>query len=303
MTTELRRTEVTADSDLLSVTGVQHTGVVPIDMKWAALWSESCPAANIGIRTGAASGLLVLDLDPRNGAPADRLELVQQLGPIPETAEVTTGGGGRHIYFRNSGKKLRHSIASGVELKTDGGYVVVPPSVHPNGELYQWDGIRGERALLSPAEAPDWLLTLAEPENQSRVVSLNTREKWPISCRIDRLMSIAGSMRRRDMAESAILKVLLQENELKCDPPLSTHEVEQVVKMVMRYEPVAEAARTEDSLRISGINWPQAIGPQAYIGVADGTATPPANIFAKSVSDDITLEIGCAIIAALRAKG
>jgi Bifunctional DNA primase/polymerase, N-terminal/Primase C terminal 1 (PriCT-1) len=305
MTIELRRAEVTTDSEPLPVTGVEHTGVIPTDMKGAALWYAahgfpvfplkpgekrpltahgfkdattdlatvsgwwtSCPDANIGISTGAASGIMVLDLDPRNGAPAGRLEVVQQLGPIPETAEVSTGGEGRHIYFRHSGKKLRKNLAPGVELKTDGGYIVVPPSVHPSGERYQWDGIRGELALLCLADAPDWLLALADSEDQGRPVRLNTREKWSRGCRNDRLMSLAGSMRRRDMAQSAILEALLEENQIKCDPPLSIHEVEQIVKSAMRYEPAEQARTTTYSCPGNTINWPHAMGPQAYIGAA-----------------------------------
>jgi hypothetical protein len=68
-------------------------------MSAIAEWWQSWPAANIGISTGAVSGLLVLDLDPRNGGPADRLELAEMFGPIPETAEAITGGGGRHLFF------------------------------------------------------------------------------------------------------------------------------------------------------------------------------------------------------------
>jgi Bifunctional DNA primase/polymerase, N-terminal len=58
------------------------------DESQIAEWWRTYPAANIGIPTGAATGLLVVDSDPRNGGPAERCELVQRFGPIPDTAEV-----------------------------------------------------------------------------------------------------------------------------------------------------------------------------------------------------------------------
>jgi Bifunctional DNA primase/polymerase, N-terminal len=100
-------------------------------------WWEQCPEANIGVPTGEASGLLVLDCDPRNGGPADRCGLIELFGSIPETAEAITGGGGRHIYFRYAGGRVPKTIAPGIDLKSDGGYVVVPPSIHPNGNPYR----------------------------------------------------------------------------------------------------------------------------------------------------------------------
>jgi hypothetical protein len=61
-------------------------------------------------------------------------------GPIGETVEASTGGGGRHLYFAHPGEMLhnRVGLAPGVDLRGDGGYVVAPPSVHPSGTPYGW---------------------------------------------------------------------------------------------------------------------------------------------------------------------
>src|SRR5689334_20283986 len=61
-------------------------------------WWTKWPRANIGIPTGIASRLLVVDIDPRNGGPRDHSELIDRFGSYPETAEQLTGGGGRHIF-------------------------------------------------------------------------------------------------------------------------------------------------------------------------------------------------------------
>ncbi|WP_067502248.1 bifunctional DNA primase/polymerase [Actinoplanes sp. TFC3] len=83
----------------------------------------------LAIRTGAASGLAVIDIDPRNGGA-----LVPEL--MPPTRCVATGDGGWHLYYRYPGgplaKNLDHRGHPGVDVKADGGYVVAPPSIHPS---------------------------------------------------------------------------------------------------------------------------------------------------------------------------
>jgi hypothetical protein len=109
-------------------------------------WWKRWPQANVAI---ALDGLVVVDVDPRNGAPADRDEIAAMLGPGPETAEAITGGGGRHLYFRaRDGLQPPGSLAPGIDVKSGpGAYVVAPPSVHANGRRYTWDG------LADPIEA------------------------------------------------------------------------------------------------------------------------------------------------------
>jgi len=88
-------------------------------------WWKQWPAANVGVKTGADSGIVVLDVDPRNGG----FESLAALLPLPETLTVVTGGGGRHYYFVHpSGVVKGGDLADGVELKADGQYVVAPPS-------------------------------------------------------------------------------------------------------------------------------------------------------------------------------
>lgn len=120
-------------------------------------WWQLHPHANIGIPTGGPSGLLVVDCDPRNGGPSERSDFVEQFGPVPETGEVSTGGGGRHFYFRYPGGPVPKALAEGVDLKGEGGYVVAPPSLHLSGKRYEADGIDAMKLLLNPAPIPEWL--------------------------------------------------------------------------------------------------------------------------------------------------
>jgi len=100
-------------------------------------WWRQWPQANVGIAAGRASGIVVVDIDPRHGGT------LEALGDVPETARVQTGSGGWHLYFRyptaadvpNSTNKL----APGVDVRGEGGYVVAPGSLHRSGRCYAWE--------------------------------------------------------------------------------------------------------------------------------------------------------------------
>jgi Bifunctional DNA primase/polymerase, N-terminal len=68
-------------------------------------WWDRWPAANMGVPTGERSGLLVLDVDPRDGGPQSLVALERQNGPLPSTVRSRTGGGGVHVFFRYPAEK------------------------------------------------------------------------------------------------------------------------------------------------------------------------------------------------------
>ncbi len=123
-------------------------------------WWKRCPDANIAIATGQESGFVVLVVDPRHGGQ-DSLELlINQYGPLPNTIEAITGGGGRHILFKNPGQvKNRTNILPGLDVRGEGGYIVVSPSLHACGKRYEWE--LSSRPLEVPlSDMPEWLLRL-----------------------------------------------------------------------------------------------------------------------------------------------
>lgn len=126
-------------------------------------WWRRWPSANPAIRTGSApegAGVVVLDLDPDSGGEASLQELLDAHRPLPSTLEVHTGGGGRHVYFAHPGVPIPNSagrLGPGIDVRGDGGYVLVPPSQHISGRQYQWANDRE----LHPV--PTWLLDLVDP--------------------------------------------------------------------------------------------------------------------------------------------
>jgi hypothetical protein len=137
-------------------------------------WWRRRPDANIGVATGPPSGLLVVDLDGREGLGSwARLEA--RHGPVL-TLEAMTGGGGVHlVYGYPAGVNLGNSagrLGPGIDSRGRGGYVLVAPSVHPSGRRYAWTG-RGETPI---AQAPPWLVELLRPPPPRPVPAV--RREW-----------------------------------------------------------------------------------------------------------------------------
>jgi hypothetical protein len=124
--------------------------------RWWARW----PLANVGIRTGAASRLLVVDVDGPAGMESLGA-LRREHGPLL-AAWVRTGSGGWHAYFElPADRHVPNSVGRlgpGLDVRADGGSIVAPPSVHASGGRYRW-----LKPSVAPPPAPDWLVELALP--------------------------------------------------------------------------------------------------------------------------------------------
>ncbi len=100
-------------------------------------WWTSHPNANVAVATGSESGLVVIDLDVKNGV--DGVDSLKALGPVPQTLTVRTGSGGLHLYYKHPGGTVSNSarkLGPGIDVRGDGGYVIAPPSVHISGGVY-----------------------------------------------------------------------------------------------------------------------------------------------------------------------
>jgi hypothetical protein len=129
-------------------------------------WWKAQPY-NIGIRTGAESGVWVFDVDGADGR-ASLAKLVETHGPLPVTP-VSLTRNGFHFCFRYTGPipSSVGKIGPGLDVRGDGGYIVAPPSIHPSGHVYQWtdDAPTGELAI-----APERLVRLARARPQFDLV-------------------------------------------------------------------------------------------------------------------------------------
>jgi hypothetical protein len=87
---------------------------------------------------------------------------VKNLG-VPETPIVETARG-RHYYFQLPKAHIRSAtaIAEGLDIRAEGGYVVIPPSIHPSGRPYSWviPPLGVDPFGAEPAPPPSWLMEL-----------------------------------------------------------------------------------------------------------------------------------------------
>jgi hypothetical protein len=205
-------------------------------------WWGQWPEANLAIATGTLSGLLVLDFDPRNGAPADREGCARLIGGIPDTAaEVISGGDGRHIYFKYEPTLFPwgtpKDIADGVEVKAEGKYAMAPPSLHWSKKNYEWDGIAGRDHLLTLPLPPAALIEKINAAVLRKNTPPTEERKWGEGERNNQLFSLAGSMRRNGAFQGVIEAALQEANREQCEPPLGTDEVRKISQNISRYQP------------------------------------------------------------------
>jgi hypothetical protein len=111
------------------------------DLAQIVAWWTQWPDASIGCPTGSMSGFWVFDVDTPNG-PASLEALEAEHGPLPATREQRTGSGGRHLFFKwIEGREVRNSaskLGPGLDVRGEGGYVILPPSGHLSGGTYEW---------------------------------------------------------------------------------------------------------------------------------------------------------------------
>ncbi|MEU8188683.1 bifunctional DNA primase/polymerase [Micromonospora carbonacea] len=115
---------------------------------------DAVPRGQLALRTGAASGTVVVDVDPRHGGHHSMAALIAE-GLLPRTRYAVTGSDGLHLYYRHPGPSVisrpmpgRH----GIDIKADGGYVVLPPSRHQRtGRPYRWADAGHDLTEMAPA--------------------------------------------------------------------------------------------------------------------------------------------------------
>lgn len=224
-------------------------------------WSKS--KQGIAVATGSGSGLLVLDIDPRNGGDDTLAGLEKLHGKLPATRASRTGGGGSQKFFRFPGGRSKiagaNGLFPGIDIKCDGGYVVLPPSKHPSGGRYSWVG---EHEI---AEVPAWLLDALDAQSRPgrSVAAKAVGERIiPEGSRNKELARVAGQMQRFGMDPETILDAVLRENEKKCQPPLAEDEVVALVASITHYAPDNSVILGIDSEVAKGAN-PVELAPLA----------------------------------------
>lgn len=217
-----------------------------------AMFAGKTTFANIGVATGAISGLVVVDVDQGKGADVNELLVGGLDQTIFNTAKVKTGAG-LHFYYRlPPGVTIKNSasrLGKFIDVRGDGGYVIAPPSRHVSGKQYEIlnPNADGGLDLLDFPQA--WIDKLAVPAASTNGNGASSPFVVPppgvsvLPDQIDQgqrnveMTKIAGGLRDKGLLEADIFAALASMNQRICIPPLDDKELHQIARSVSRYTP------------------------------------------------------------------
>ena len=215
-------------------------------------WWTSYPQANIGLLTGPLSGVVVLDLDPRQAKEAGR-----DIGPIRALLEYTpfqveTGQeGGTHYYFRYD-PSLRWQLRDRALKPTSGPlaigngldipwYVVAPPSIHPETKkIYKWKGrsLFEEGLLELPALPVEFFkfsnTPNASPGERTYWISSMLNETQETTGNRNKSLAALGGYLINKLPPDVVVALLNNWNEAKLKVPLGARTVQNSVQSLLR---------------------------------------------------------------------
>jgi Bifunctional DNA primase/polymerase, N-terminal/Primase C terminal 1 (PriCT-1) len=203
------------------------------DLAQLQRWHGQFPQCNWGIATGTKSGLFAVDCDGNTGL--DWLKAQVDYGrELPESWAVHTARG-LHLYFSlPRDATIRTSvgkIASGVDVRSEGGNVAAPPSIHPSGKRYV---IVDNSCPLSPA--PAWLLDAIQAEPKPAGQKAKQRFDTLVEGqRNDGMFRYACALRRKRWTREQIESELLKANARRCSPPLEESEIRKIAESAAGY--------------------------------------------------------------------
>jgi hypothetical protein len=196
------------------------------------------PEVNVGVVTGAISGIVIVDIDTK-----------ENIGrPLYPTATTRTGSGGAHYIYKHPRVPVKTiaGLLPGVDVRGDGGYAVFPFSTHPNGNKYEWvippeDGI---------AELPEWVL-----EELSKTAS-HKGEKVYEGTRNSAAAQAAGSLLGgavKGELSNLAWETMKKWNEEQCVPPLPEKELRATFESIFRRESSKRASENPHAYAIQPI--------------------------------------------------
>jgi hypothetical protein len=206
-------------------------------------WWTRFPNANIAVPTGKRVGLMVVDIDAKNGGLQSLARLVDQNGPL-DSPVTKTGGGGFHYWFAYDERfRISQNREAGIDVRSEGGYVVVAPSLHASGVRYE--GEVPDSAESIPAWLSETLLTLARKAIKTGLNDEPIKEGG----RNDELFRIGVKVRKQGWDDESVRSHLLLINERRCVPPLDDQEIGSVIESVLSRVEIGEAAKVEAEMR------------------------------------------------------
>jgi len=228
--------------------GCTSPGKHPRSLNWGDLassdptkikeWFATWPELNIGVATGRESGIFVMDIDNEHS-----LTKFTDIYGEPSPTLTAKSGRGRHLYFRHPGIHVKNTRGfyktSGIDIRGDGGLIVLPPSLHHTGALYEWIEPR-----LDIVSAPDWLEELVTAEAPSDLIPTG---RLFSDNRKRAIFEIASVLYAKGNDRTFLRRAMLSFNLTKCSPVLEEPEVLGLVQCAMDY--VDKSGKKDDGFK------------------------------------------------------
>jgi len=204
-------------------------------------WFESWPTANIGLVTGAISDCIVVDLDSNEATQKLKSLLGNyDLRAVPRSRT----GKGWQLFFKHPGVSIpnRTGVIPNMDIRADGGYVVVPPSIHPNGKEYKWEVPLNGHLPKLPGELFKLIQTPTHNEQgyRERFDTARALAGVPEGQRDEAIFKLASKLRNADIPQD-IAETLVLESARNCQPPFPERvALEKVGRVYNRYVPTVK---------------------------------------------------------------
>jgi hypothetical protein len=209
-------------------------------------WFTTWPEANIALATGMQSGVFAVDIDQRSSGftSIDAWE-TERGEPLPNTLVALTGGAGRHLFFAYPASPVpnRNGWLQGVDVKSDGGYVVLPDSNHVSGGHYRW---LDEMVPIAPAPADlvSSIQQIAGPKAGSFDLGL-TMMGLPDGKRDDGLFRFACWARRVFRDDRKLVTLATREMAARAVPPFPEAEAMKCIDQAFKQDHDEVAAQSK----------------------------------------------------------
>lgn len=183
-------------------------------------WWHKWPTANIGGAPGK-SGLVTFDLDSYKEVYGDDSDLFTMADK--QTATQISGGGGEHLVYKMPAGKAytnaNNTLPPGIDIRGVGGMLVLAPSLHPSGNLYQWE--EGYSLTeCSPKPLPQALQAILDDASNNSTKAAKatftavTTERpdllrWRVSKRVRELIGLAGVVGERSQNDMRVCTALV----------------------------------------------------------------------------------------------
>lgn len=211
-------------------------------------WFEIAPDANLALVCGSISGVVVIDVDGEKGQA-----WFKEHAPVkPNLFQFTSSKHKFHAIYRHPGQDVRVApsvaVVDEIDVRGDGSYIVVAPSIHPSGAQYSLRAGDGFAGFSSLVPVPDFPLERERPQTPPAALDSDVEA----GARNSTLTSVCGRMYAKGLTVEEVVTYAHAWNMQHCNPPLHDREVDTIARSMSR----THGAKNPEALNAGGVeNW------------------------------------------------